>query len=361
MPVRILNIKEQRMDKLNKTASTACTVVAFVFLIIFIKFLISYIPYVLAYDKVYGTTSSLMIFLVAAACLFLICAVTALSLGGEFDSERGEAKNKILTAAALILFMNVGAYFYSKVALPPLFYALFKERPAEKIESLITKNTDINKAEKGYTPLLFAVMYGYDLEIIKLLIDKGADVNASDKKGIPVLIHALKPESTLEVTEMLVDKGADVNAVSAPGKVSVLTRACLTVEDPEIVRFLIKRGAAMKTTSIQKFPVVSAALMNKSERKNEILALLLENGAPLNDADTSGVTPLMYAYVSGNDKAVRMLTLQGAYMDSDDSSNRTMTEYLAVNTDLSEEEKEERKRFIEAYVQRIENKKGYVY
>lgn len=349
------------MDKINKTASTACTVLAFVFLAIFIKFLISYIPYVFAYDKIYGTTSSLMIYLIAAACMFLLCAVTALSLGGEFDAERGEAKNKIIMAAALVLFMNAGAYFYSKVALPSLFYALYKDKPVKKIESLITKNTDINKPDKGYTPLIFAVMHGNNPEVIKLLVDKGADVNAADKMGIPVLIHALKPESALETIEMLVDKGADVNAVSGPGKVSVLGRASLTAEDPEIVRFLIEKGAKPKTTSIKKFPVVSAALMNKSARKNEILALLLAAKAPVNEPDDSEVMPLMYAYVSGNDEAVKLLTERGAYMDSDDWSNRAMTEYLAAHSDLSEQEKEGRRKFIEAYVKRIKNKKGYIY
>lgn len=349
------------MKKLNKAASAACTVSSLVFLLAFFKLTVSYLPYILSYEKIYGASRSLIIFFVAAACMFLLCAVTCLSLGGEFESVRGEAGNKIIMSAALALFVAAGSYFYSKVALSPLFYALYKREPASAIEYLIENTADINKPEKGYSPLAFAVMYGHGTETIKLLIDKGADVNAADKEGIPVLVHALKPESSIDAVRVLVENGADVNKLSLPGKVSAIGRASLTVNDPEIIKLLIENGADLKTTSIDNFPVISAALMNKSKRKNEILKALLENGAPVNDSDKSGVTPLTYAYVSGNGEAAEMLIEKGAYIDPDGSVNRGIINYLTAGPDLSDEEKEERKKFIKAYAERVKGKKGYLY
>lgn len=349
------------MKKLNKAVSAACTVFSLVFLLAFLKLLVAYLPYILSYEKIYGANHFPVIFFVAAACMFLLCAVTCLSLGGEFESARGEAGSKIMMSAALALFVAAGFYFYSKVALSPLFYALYKREPVAVMEYLIESSADINKPEKGYSPLAFAVMYGHGAETIKLLIDKGADVNAADKEGIPVLMHALKPESSIETVRLLVENGADVNKLSLPGKVSAIGRASLTANDPEIIKFLLESGADLKTTSIDNFPVISAALMNKSRRKNEILKELLENGAPVNDLDKSGVTPLTYAYVSGNGEAAEMLLEKGAYADPDGSVNRGIINYLTAGPDLSDAEKEERKKFIKAYAERVKGKKGYLY
>ena len=81
-----------------------------------------------------------------------------------------------------------------------------------------------------------------------------------------------------------------------------------------MVRFLIERGADVKIrTTGNNYSVLEDAARYANA---EIVQLLIEHGAEVNNADTMGMTPLLYAAMCDNAEAARMLIENGADMEA---------------------------------------------
>jgi ankyrin repeat protein len=87
------------------------------------------------------------------------------------------------------------------------------------------------------------------------------------------------------------------------------------------------------------------ALMEASRRgrtHEEVAAALIRAGAAINDQDPYGVTPLLFAAISGSPETVRMLLKNGANVKAKDADGRTaLIEGLTTENDLPPETIEE--------------------
>ena len=136
----------------------------------------------------------------------------------------------------------------------------------------LMREADVNAADaQGQTPLMLAAAFGSP-EAIRLLIAGGANVRAVSATGITALHLGA---SSLARAQLLIEAGADVNAVSSLGRT----------------------------------PLVIAASASSNAG---VVRLLLARGARVNDADTTGVTPLIAASVSDNLEAAELLLAHGA-------------------------------------------------
>jgi ankyrin repeat protein len=146
----------------------------------------------------------------------------------------------------------------------------------------------------GQTPFLRAALSG-DVATMRLLLEHGADPNLPTQAGTTPLMAASgvnwvvaqtyteSPQSLLEAIELCLDHGADVNAVNSMGLTALLGAANRGAND--IIRLLVANGARLDVvdkegrSALRWAEGVFLAAVG-AERKPATIALLEELGAP---------------------------------------------------------------------------------
>ncbi|XP_071037934.1 serine/threonine-protein phosphatase 6 regulatory ankyrin repeat subunit B-like [Parasteatoda tepidariorum] len=189
----------------------------------------------------------------------------------------------------------------------PLFLADGKKA----FELLIAHGADINaKSSEGYTPLHFALMIEED-EVVELLIKEGADVEAKDSEDKTPLFFA----DSKKAFELLVAISADINAKSSEGY--TLLHNSVKNGNDEIVELLITEGADVEAKSNHdETPMFFTVSKN-------VFELLIAKGANINAKSSEGYTPLHSAVMNGRDEVVELLIKEGADVEDKDYFERT--------------------------------------
>ncbi len=180
-----------------------------------------------------------------------------------------------------------------------------------KARILLDAGADGNvQSGPGRTALMTAAAAPGSAMTVKMLLDKGAAVDVKDRiDGIPViptgggrgtaLIDAARLGDPASI-EALLAAGADVNATDSHNG-SPLSEAVLYGRQ-DIVKTLLAKGAKVDATVTPlKMPLLTLAAMR---RDAAMIRTLVEAGAPVNTADVTGATPLMWAaYGDANNEA----------------------------------------------------------
>jgi ankyrin repeat protein len=219
----------------------------------------------------------------------------------------------------------------------PLWFATLHGFPDAVRYLLDELETDPNFArEDGVTPLMVASSQGFHT-IADLLIHAGADVNVMDLQNATALINAAEHGST-EIVALLLHSGARVNIftennftpliiASAHGhleSVQKLVEAGATVDlkhpdgvtalmyasaagHVDVVEYLISSGSdvnAIHSMGGTALLETTAAPLS-SQNTDRIVLALLDAGARVDVADDEGITPLISASATGNEKLIR--------------------------------------------------------
>jgi len=137
----------------------------------------------------------------------------------------------------------------------PLFSAVAASLESTKI--LLAKGADPNaKSETGGTALMGAV--SRSPQAAALLIERGADVTARTKRGDTALANAAN-RGNLDTVKLLVAKGADVNTVDYRGYTPLMQAAYCDEASPELIQFLLGKGAHVNVTGEGETPLTLAA------------------------------------------------------------------------------------------------------
>jgi ankyrin repeat protein len=232
--------------------------------------------------------------------------------------------------------------------LTPLLFAT-RQGSLATVRVLVAAGADVNHASiDRSSPLLVAVQNGH-YEIGAFLIDHGAKVNETNSKGwTPLylavanrdaLTTAVPPPSTdgaLDFIKLLLDRAADPNArIKLRSEVhqantslwlkeagaTPLLRAALC-GDLTLVRLLIDHGADPSigtfdnTTPLMVASGVGWAegftFQHSEEETLELVKLLLDKAAHINDANADGITALHGAAYKGANGVVQLLVDRGA-------------------------------------------------
>lgn len=195
-----------------------------------------------------------------------------------------------------------------------------------------------------------AKYYKEVVNVVAYLLEVGADIHAVDNEGMTPLMQALAVEGVpLSLIQLLLSKGAKVNG----GLKSPLMIALEHSQDERIIRILLKAGATVGrsegcilsygichwyNSDVLKLLIEYLSVAQRSEVQwdsllleaieNELdvksLSLLLEEGASVNLADESGVTPLMKASQhTFNDEVIMLLLKKGADASLKDTEGKT--------------------------------------
>lgn len=187
---------------------------------------------------------------------------------------------------------------------------------------------------------LYKAAEGGALPAIKELLKNGTAVDARNSQGRTALIAAVS-ERQREATKLLIDRGADVNAQSNNETgTHVLTWAAIA-GDEEIVKLLLEKGAK---TDVRAHNGLSPLCGAVNKGQTGVVRVLLERGA---DPDFAGVTyspkqkqqdrlipPLLLAAHNGTGEIVNMLLDKGASIGAADSSGDDALMYAARNGQL---------------------------
>ncbi len=109
--------------------------------------------------------------------------------------------------------------------------------------------------------------------VAKLLVSFGADVRASDRYGCSPLWYAVH-RTDLEMTNLLLEKGAQLDAALA----GLGLQRAAEGNRPDMLRFLLSRGANPNSTHMGATALILACLRND----RSMIRLLLDNGADMN-------------------------------------------------------------------------------
>ena len=163
---------------------------------------------------------------------------------------------------------------------------------------------------------------------LQKLIDNGLDVNSRDANGDTMLFYLLTHVADLEAAQILINAGADVNQPSSSGLTPILVATAAAAE--------LQNSLSSGTNS--DFDVEQEiAQANMEQQKNfliqrslNLLKLLIDNGADINQETPRG-TPLMNAATSDlNLPLVELLLQSGAKVNQQDRYGRTALFYAAA-------------------------------
>lgn len=168
---------------------------------------------------------------------------------------------------------------------------------AQIVKLLIDAGADVNAKPSGLPTTLVEAITSQHIDVLKLLLEAGADVNAQDDEGKTPLMIA-EAEGSLEIMKLLLTAGADPNLIDAEGKA--------------VLRHAVSSIYGYQETFKKDEPDDKTWARKTIEDHINIVKLLLDNGADVNQSDNNGITALMFASVGDDVNLVKILIEAGA-------------------------------------------------
>lgn len=230
--------------------------------------------------------------------------------------------------------VNVNAAMTSSLKNGHTALHIAAEKGDHRIVELLIKNkasVDV-KTKEGITPLFLATMFDHE-NVIKILLENGANVDSSNANGATILQMAIEC-GNLKLVELILNYRPDVTRPSYKNtiqrtifgskkankqildkllqygfKYDINYELFFTAIDKgytNVVEECLKEHAKefLNTPSNKKSPALHLACQKD---QYDIIELLVKCGANVNELDEYGKTPLFYATLQNNIKAVELL------------------------------------------------------
>ena len=193
------------------------------------------------------------------------------------------------------------------LSLTPLMLACSRGQ-ASSVRTLLElgANVDLPRHETGITPLMASV-HGAQAAIVGILCEHGAQVDLLDQQGFTALGLAVASQHTA-IVEILLSHQANPSLHGATNK-TPLAQACHQ-GDRHLVAMLLGAGAPADPPS--RHGQDSALIEAADAGHVDIVELLLDNNAKIDQRDFNANTPLMLAASMGHLNVVRSLLERGA-------------------------------------------------
>lgn len=222
------------------------------------------------------------------------------------------------------------------------------QKDAKELQRLVqSEGVDLNALLlPGVLPLVLAASSA-DLGLCRVLVGLGASLNGDGLERPPPLFNAVSIGFTASV-ETLIWLGCDVNEGNFTEKAILcmvykrIWRTPLAVavlnQNFDIAKLLLEHGADInKADSSGNTPIhYCAKFENSSCNLDRILNICrfrchLNSGIEVNCRNDSGETPLIYAAMKNSSRAVQCLIKESADLNVEDERNRTALHYAVMN------------------------------
>ena len=200
---------------------------------------------------------------------------------------------------------------------------------SEILESLLKKQPKNETIAKDLVNQAFFLAVELDnTGMVQTLITSGANVSAKNE----LFESPIHLASSSKMIKLLTDHGSDPNDQNYKGDTALHKK----ILDVKTVTELISNEADVNRKSKNN---VTALMLSALFGKPEVVKVLLQNGANINDLDYRSETPLHYAstgHSSEKDKAyvAQILLYAGAKVDAMDIKNETALHYSSKYGDL---------------------------
>jgi ankyrin repeat protein len=180
------------------------------------------------------------------------------------------------------------------------------------LKRLIETGVDLNQQDERGRTAAVAATHARQTEAVRLLIEAGADINLRDQRSDNVLLYA-GAEGILPIVELAVEAGADTSLRNRYGGIAIIPAA--ERGHVEIVEFLATKSDTNvnHVNNLGWTALLEAIILSDGgPRHQQIVELLIANGADVNLADKDGVTPLQHARQRGYQQIISQLEAAGA-------------------------------------------------
>ncbi len=195
------------------------------------------------------------------------------------------------------------------------------------IQALLAKGADINAqdASNGYTPLMYAIVYN-KFDAFRYLMMSGADVSITTLDGRTAL-HIAAIYNRVDMFKMLISIGANIFAMDNAGltpyessgemyeEIAMVLASqyddinqalldCTFIGANTCVVQILKKGANVNYSSRHGDTALTIAM----NRKNiDLIAILIANGADLNQRGIGGLTAKDLAHAIGDQQIINVV------------------------------------------------------
>ncbi len=175
-------------------------------------------------------------------------------------------------------------------------------------EPLLDFNMEvISKTSRRWcTPLMLAIERNF-LELARIIL-KVETVEINRVLGSNAL-HVAAQEGNADAVDLLVRSGADVNARDVNGWTSLM-KACKT-KNEDIVRLLLDYQADVTLVNLFELSALNILVNDDGAERPDLLVLLIEHGAPVDQCDMNAWFPLIIAIKNGCLQYIRVLLGEG--------------------------------------------------
>ena len=216
--------------------------------------------------------------------------------------------------------------------------SVFSKRPAlhmaaengwsEVVEKLISTGIDVNLRDRsfGATALLSATAGGFE-PVVRSLLRAGADVNVRDRLGLTPL-HFAALAGNIAAARQFLRMGADPNAQAQGDKNNNPMHHAAIMDSSEIIKLLHENGALIDQRNVYgETPLHYAAYFNAKAST----ALLIDLNAPKDARSDDSDTPLHLAADSGSFDTLKTLLHVGCDVYAVNCNGQTPLHRAAAN------------------------------
>ena len=227
------------------------------------------------------------------------------------------------------------------------------------VQLLVARGADVNAWSQGETPLIIAAgevhrdvydfLYPLVSDKIRAIGDRDAEKlmaqtlkyrSRKQNKAVEKLIDAAM-DGKLKQVQQLIASGVDVNAIGSCNR----TALSLAIQSGKIsvIQTLLEAGADPNLPDetddglADSSPLMEAASTFFATNRGEMVRLLIQRGANVNQQENKGQTALMQALAYSDLDAIAALIEAGANLDIQDNDGNTalMTAELRENTTVA--------------------------
>ncbi|MET0293135.1 MAG: ankyrin repeat domain-containing protein [Steroidobacteraceae bacterium] len=208
----------------------------------------------------------------------------------------------------------------SRLGMRPLHLAI-ANADIDSVRLLLAAGADANSRDgTGDTSLMMAARIGRD-DIVDALLERHAQVDLRDTGYGQTALMVASREGHANIAERLLARGAKPDAQSQPGKTPAFR---LPASNAGSKGAGIVRGGWPDRGERDSIPGAKTPLLYAArENHRDIVAMLLDAGAPIEQADADGVTPLLMAVLNGAFDSARLLIERGANVNAMDWYGQT--------------------------------------
>ncbi|OAQ60148.1 ankyrin repeat domain-containing protein [Pochonia chlamydosporia 170] len=194
------------------------------------------------------------------------------------------------------------------------------------VRELLEKGADVAaKSSKGWTALHLAAINGHEA-VVRVLLDNGADTTVEDNSRRTALDWAIRGDHEA-VAQALLERDGGVTIKGGDAKMVRLLFDVIERGKEELVQMLLENGADVTAKDNDGWTALHLAVALGHEG---VVRVLLENGADVTAKHNDGWTALHLAAMVGHDGVVRAFLENGADVTAKDDDGRTALRFAAA-------------------------------